>query len=304
MLTGYNETFRQFTNPGGKSMTDRGSESIVLGDVGEDEARGELAVIYGEIRHYKGVPYVSSLQRQFASLPGVLEWAWGALRPAFISGRLPEAAWRIARDLDVCQLPPFPAGAAMLPADDIAVLRTICDSFSRASPVNLLFAGCLARLLSGERPGGSAAAMAPSWTPPAPVPDLPAMVDPASAPDAVRDALGAFGRDEGEQAFIPGNYRMFAHWPDLIVHLAEALPPLLESAEAVRVMEGMAAAMRIEAGRIVAELPPPPDGHAPPEGRVLDLVRGALAKYARTSPEMMLVHPAISAALPGPAGPD
>ena len=35
-------------------------------------ATGRIAEIYGEIRHFYGVPYVSSLQRHLATLPGVL----------------------------------------------------------------------------------------------------------------------------------------------------------------------------------------------------------------------------------------
>ena len=275
------------------------NDDIVLRDVAEGDASGALAVIYGEIRRYSGVPYVSSLQRQFASLPGVLEWAWGTLRPAFASGRLPRAAWKIAADSEACRLPALDGEAGrrlgLTPAD-IPVLEAICENFSRVSPVNLLFARCLVRLLDGERPGDGT--MVADWTPPAPPAALPAMVDPAEAPADVRPHLEAFRRGEGEQAFVPGNYRMFARWPGLIAHLAESLPPVLATADSARAMADMAAAMRAEAGAILGELPLPADVYDMPRGRTLQLVRGALAKYAKTSPEMMLVHPAICAALP------
>lgn len=91
---------------------------------------------------------------------------------------------------------------------------------------------------------------------------------------------------------------MFARWPGLIAHLAKSLPPVLATADSARAMADMAAAMRAEAGEILGELPLPTDVYDMPRGRTLQLVRGALAKYAKTSPEMMLVHPAICAALP------
>ena len=61
-------------------------------ELAEADATGRIAEIYAEIRHFYGVPYVSSLQRHFATIPDVLEWAWAAVRPEFASGALPEMA--------------------------------------------------------------------------------------------------------------------------------------------------------------------------------------------------------------------
>src|ERR1700692_4137084 len=65
----------------------------LLAELPEDRATGAVAVIYDEIRRFSGVPYVSSLQRYLATMPGVLEWAWDALRPAMTSGTIPETGW-------------------------------------------------------------------------------------------------------------------------------------------------------------------------------------------------------------------
>ena len=67
-----------------------------FGDLPEDEATGRIADIYYEIQQFCAFPYVSSLQRQLATVPGCLEWLWEAVRPVFVDGRLPEAA-RAAR---------------------------------------------------------------------------------------------------------------------------------------------------------------------------------------------------------------
>src|SRR5579863_3612736 len=71
----------------------------LLAELGEDQATGRIAEIYDEIRRFSGVPYVSSLQRYLATLPGVLEWAWAALRPAMASGVIPETGWRLATEV-------------------------------------------------------------------------------------------------------------------------------------------------------------------------------------------------------------
>src|ERR1700733_11692300 len=68
----------------------------LLAELSEDAATGRIAEIYDEIRRFSGVPYVSSLQRYLATMPGVLEWAWDAVRPAMVSGVIPETGWRLA----------------------------------------------------------------------------------------------------------------------------------------------------------------------------------------------------------------
>ena len=60
------------------------ARAAMLPELLESKASGQIAVIYDEIRRFSGVPYVSSLQRCLATLPGVLEWAWGALRTAMV----------------------------------------------------------------------------------------------------------------------------------------------------------------------------------------------------------------------------
>ena len=55
----------------------------MLAELREADATGEIAAIYAEIRRLWAVPYVSSLQRHLATLPGWLEWSWAMLgRPS------------------------------------------------------------------------------------------------------------------------------------------------------------------------------------------------------------------------------
>jgi hypothetical protein len=63
----------------------------MLPELAEPQATGRIAAIYDEVRRFSGVPYVSSLQRYLATLPGVLEWAWAAMA----AGVIPETGWRL-----------------------------------------------------------------------------------------------------------------------------------------------------------------------------------------------------------------
>jgi hypothetical protein len=47
-----------------------------LDELPERDATGEIATIYGEIRRFCAVPYVSSMQRHLATRPGWFEWVW------------------------------------------------------------------------------------------------------------------------------------------------------------------------------------------------------------------------------------
>src|SRR5450631_1587072 len=118
----------------------------LLAELPEDQAIGAIATIYDEIRRFSGVPYVSSLQRYLATMPGVLEWAWAAIRPAMVSGIVPETGWRLA---DSVKIPPLPAvsprerAAWRLDISASATVASIAENFVRVSPVNLMTGACL-----------------------------------------------------------------------------------------------------------------------------------------------------------------
>ena len=149
-------------------------------EVAEAEATGDVALVFEEIRRTYAVPYVSSLFRHLAVYPGLLPWAWEILRPALLSGAAQRLAWQ---RVDIAELPPLPplsrealarlgVDAAGLPA-----IRTVCESFARVSPINLVVAACLARLLGEGQSGAEpvTVTLEPADLP-APLPAMPGMV--------------------------------------------------------------------------------------------------------------------------------
>lgn len=270
----------------------------LLPELHESQATGRIAEIYGEIRRFSGVPYVSSLQRYLATLPGVLEWAWAALRPAMASGTIPETGWRLARDI---RLPPAqvvtPAVVRQwgVDATGLAAIRNIAANFVRVSPVNLVMGASLRCVLTGVAPSGTGYAAA--WQPPTPLPAMPGNVDPTALPAAEHAVLMRFATELDGAPFIPALYRQVAHWPAALAWLADELAPRLTAPETAAMRSGFQTAARNAAPDIVARLPGLPPGD-PPDAETTRRILAAVDRYAETSPEMTAFGQLILDALP------
>lgn len=200
----------------------------MLAEIEEKNATGEIAEIFAEVRRLWGVPYVSAIHRHLATRAGVLEWAWEAVGLAFRDGRAQEAGWRCAHGLALTPLDPVSRDALRVwGVDDraLAAVRAAAEGFVRVAPVNMMFAGLVKALLEGQQPGGRSAGMVVAWRPPAALPVPPAMVSPDALDAATRGVLMQFATLSDGQPFVPGLYRILAHWPGLIAHLATVLGP-------------------------------------------------------------------------------
>jgi hypothetical protein len=272
--------------------------SQLLAELSEDAATGPIATIYDEIRRFSGVPYVSSLQRYLATLPGVLEWAWDALRPAMLSGAIPETGWRLARAVRLSPTVPVTAAALRdwgVDAVGLATIRNVAANFVRVSPVNLVTGACLARLLNGAGPSGSGFPYV--WTPPAMLPPMPGNVDPGQLPPDQRAVLLRFATEVDGKPFIPALYRQVAHFPAFLAWLADELAPRLAATETANARAAFRAAARDAAPDIVARLPGLPES-APPDADTTLRVLATIDRYAETSPEMTMFGQLILDALP------
>jgi hypothetical protein len=271
----------------------------VLAELREADAHGEIAAIYAEIRRLWAVPYVSSLQRHLATLPGWLEWTWAMVGPAFVSGRAQAAAWRAAEGVAVPRLPPVSRDALRtwgVDAAGEAAIRATCASFVRVSPVNLVFAGLLRCLLQGERPQGKG--LGSGWTPPTPLGPLPRLVDVAALAPAERAVLVSLGTMAGGQPFVPGLYRMLASWPAYLAHAATVLQPHLHDAATGAARHRVLAAVDVEIPAVFAALPSPPARPPTPPTAQFTGVLAALDTYRKTSPEMVVFGRMLGEALP------
>jgi hypothetical protein len=274
------------------------AQATLLAELAEDQATGRMAVIYDEIRRFSGVPYVSSLQRYLATLPGVLAWAWDAVRPAMVSGVIPETGWRLAREVRITPAMHVPAATLRqwdVDAAGLAGIRMIAANFVRVSPVNLVMGACLRHLLLGARPSG--AGFAENWTPPAMLAPMPGNVDPATLLDVQRAVLMRFATEVDGAPFIPALYRQIAHWPTALAWLSDVLAHRSGAAETRAAGVAFRTAARAAAEDIVAGLPAVRTDGAPDEATA-QRVLATIDRYAETSPQMTMFGQLILDALP------
>lgn len=273
----------------------------MLREITEGEATGEIARIYDEIREAYAAPYVSSLFRHLATYPGLLEWAWDFTRPAFRSGMIQHTGWT---HVDVSALPALPPvsrnelRALGVAEDDEAVIRDVCRTFTRVSPINLVFAGCLARVLRGEAERtGDRAPAPPTRSLPKSLPRLPDMV-PWDALDTERRAVvDVFETELAGEAFVSGLYRILAHWPGYLARVAADLGPSLSDPKVLASCEAIADRIVDTAPEILATLAAP-DRPAPIDARERGLVLSAIQTYRGTSPQMVGFGTLLLNALP------
>lgn len=275
----------------------------MLSEISEDEATGEIAAIFGEVRHLWGVPYVSAIQRHLATRPGVLEWVWDAIAPAFRSGAAQAQALAAVEGLRVGPLPPIPREAlALWGVDDRALItiRAVSDGFVRVAPINMMFAGLISALLDGAEPGGSATP-AQGWSPPPPLPAPPGMVAPHTLDGAARAVLMRFATLSDGKPFVPGLYRMLAHWPAFLAHLAVVLSPRLGEPAISAAFDEIRARIDGSVPGVLATLPARSAAHPMPSASERAHYRSIRATYRKTSPELIVFGRLISDALPSPS---
>lgn len=256
----------------------------LLAELPEHAATGAIAEIYAEIRHFSGVPYVSSLQRYLATMPGVLEWAWTAIRPAMAAGVIQRTGWRLAQDVRLSPVGPVSAAVRAgwkLDMGGYASITAIAENFVRVSPVNLMIGACVRLLLTMPPPGGQG--FAEPWQAPPPLPPMPGNVDPGALPPDQAAVLMRFATELDGAPFIPALYRQLARYPAFLAWLADVLVPRLTAPETSTARAAFRAAAMAAAPEIVARLPRPPSP-APDAARIL----AAIDRYAETSPEMTM----------------
>lgn len=276
----------------------------LLPEIREPDAPPEVAATYAALRQATGVPLVNLIWRHLATMPGVLPWAWEAVRPPLQDGSLAAARERLAAALPLPALPAVDAAAwreAGLPAEARGPVLGLVEAYNRGNLTNVILLTALRRRLEGAAPAPSAPpppAAAPAPAPPIgaipPLPALPAL--PAETQALVRSLAARHGGDEG---VIPSLYLHLAHWPALLAALPRWLGRLLDPAtlgaaraEAVRLATAEADALRprLAPGAGV------PGGHGP-------AVLAAIGRFTgQVIPEMVPVGLALRRVLGAPGG--
>jgi hypothetical protein len=270
-------------------------------EIAEKDATGRIAEIFAEVRQLYATPYVSAIHRHFATRPGVLEWAWEGVAPMFRSGEAQETGWRIAKDVALEPMAGMPMAALEVWGLDRAAVGQVeaaCDSFTRAAPVNLVFGGLVRGLLAGKAGGEAAGNVKAGWVPPAALPSPPAMTDAAKLAPTARAVHDLFRSGNGATAFVPGLYRMLAHWPGFLAHLAVELVPRLDSADAKDAARRLLAEIDGAVDGLLGRLPARTSGGFKPDAAEAAHLNAMIDTYRKTSPELILFGRLVREALP------
>jgi hypothetical protein len=276
----------------------------LLPELSEREATSEKAAIYADIRRLGGVPIVALIFRHLATRPGVIEWAWGAIGPAWRTGLLQEIAWCIARETPLVPIAPMPREAlAVLGVDatGVAEVRDSLEAYNRANPENMLSVLCLLRMLGGRGAGAPANSfVAPAkagaqsqWTPPpAPRPLVP-MIDVSkmdAGTSALLDLVAAPG-EPGSTRVVQSLYRHLAQRPAYLALAITLLRQRFDDGSIDAATNHIVARMNEAADEIVRSL----DAPAVPDPGVRDVLErfsGAVI------PQMIVVGRLLEEALP------
>jgi hypothetical protein len=240
---------------------------VTLAEIRESDAPPEVAAIYEQLRRAYGLPLVNLIWRHFATLPGVLPWAWASIAPA--TALLPAATERL-----VAALEPLPRLAMGTDAAAVAAL------YNRGNLSNLIMLTALLRGPSGPGTAPMSALPPPPMLPaPPPLPRLDAL-----SPQARRDVLALAGLHGHAAGIIPTLYLHLAHWPALLTPLYAALSPLFAMGRIGALRRAALAAASIEADAIRPHLAEPPL----PPAEALAQTRAALEPFTgQVIPDMV-----------------
>lgn len=202
---------------------------IHIPEIAESSAAGSLRDVYADIRQVTGLSFVNLIYRHLATRQDALEWAWGALRPHFVSGAVASAACdlRTAVEAAVKHLEVhLPERRSELPAATIAGVMPVLQSYGVANCMNLVaFTALLGagtaqgRITSVDKPRNVEHVDLP------PLPPLPALQDLAPALVARIHRLNAYA-DDANPGIVASLYRHLALWSDALAQAEVLLKPM------------------------------------------------------------------------------
>lgn len=197
--------------------------------IAEADASGEIKDIYQDIRAVTGVGVVNLVWRRLAVTEAALPFAWTAVRPLYVSGKVAAEGRAFRRQLQPPELPLLPKAALRAAGVDglgLQSIRAILDSYDRTNAMNLIGLGALrVRLEEGEGvPTPDSPQLLKAEKPLPPIPPLPALD--ALDPDirTLVDMLNGFGEEDGR--VIASMYRHLAYWPGYLSLIWALLAPL------------------------------------------------------------------------------
>ncbi len=197
----------------------------------EDEATGEVAALFADLRATLGVPFVNLIWRHLATIPGMLTWIWSVVKPMHTTPALHQAAERLRAGVTV------PAGrgqpaevfdAVGVMPEDRAVIRAMLHDYGTGNSLNLLSLLLVRAILAGEVGDGrvieDSGSRERTSRMPRPLPPLPGLAELSPSLRKLVFELDQFGRLAATDA-VASLYRHLTHWPGFLAIAHAALSP-------------------------------------------------------------------------------
>ena len=198
--------------------------------VSEQEATGEVAAVFADLRATMGVPFVNLIWRHLATVPGALPAVWALVRPVYASAALVDAATALRQGVAVPAGLVVPAAAWACAGVDTgarAEIGRLIDDYGRANAANYLALSVACTVLRGDGQSQAVAAPGRDAVASEAARPLPAMADLAEPVQALVRDLDRFGRLRPSTA-LASLYRHLGYWPGFLAVAFVGLRPLHE----------------------------------------------------------------------------
>ena len=185
----------------------------------EDEASGEIAQLYEEIRRSLGVPVVNLIWRHLATIPGALPWAWNSLKPLYASGAITNAAVSLRSSLrpeSNLGISSSTLKSVSLSSDDLRSITVVLNSYERSNSLNLIALNALLIKIDGvedHTQDGLTQVTADDGIVHGEMPELLVL---SNMEASVRELVEDLNRIGGRSDILPSMYRHLAHWPQYL----------------------------------------------------------------------------------------
>lgn len=186
----------------------------------EQNAEGQVAEIYQDIRFTLGVPVVNLIWRHLATFPGALEWSWASVKPLYEENIIHAEASALRRKISVpvdFGLSPLHLKASGLTEDDIYSIKIVLDSYHKSNAMNLIsLSSLLARLNGKSTNSANYIDLLDSVESKGVNGHMPELIPLNSMPESIRNLVMAINKIGGREQILPSMYRHLANWPQFL----------------------------------------------------------------------------------------
>lgn len=197
--------------------------------VAEAEASGAVAALFADIRAVYRVGVVNLVWRHLATIPGGLEWVWGVVRPAYVSGAVAQEVAAFRAGLALPEVPGLPAcvkQAAGLDAAACDGVGAVLAGYHRTNAMALVALSAVLARLDGAAGGGVAAGAAVAEEGEVVLPKLPGMEALAPHVAELVGRLNRLGTAGAAAPILASMYRHLSYWPGYLALAWAQLAPL------------------------------------------------------------------------------